>query len=426
MSAAWRGLLDGPLRARARQVLDDITAALRDDALTFDHPSLDGWANRALFFGYLARHDGGRDAQALSDRYLERAVAGLATVPMLPGLHGGFTGIAWVVEHLAEDGDGAKTGRAAGEDDADPGLSVDEALCETLAEGRWTRPWDLIGGLAGIGVYALERSRRPSGRECLARVVERLAELAERRGPGVAWWTRPEWLIPTTREAYPQGYYNLGVAHGAPAVAVVLAGACAANGRAPSPLLEDAVRWILSCRLERAGAVFPYYDERRADLEPARAAWCYGDPGVAAALLAAARAVGRRDWAREAVAIAARAAARPMDECGVQDAGLCHGAAGLALLFARLWHATGDERFADAARRWYARTLALHEPGAGVGGIRAHFGALPPERADEQLRFHGGLLTGACGVGLALLAGLGDVEPAWDRLLAVSLPEVPR
>jgi hypothetical protein len=103
----------------------------------------------------------------------------------------------------------------------------------------------------------------------------------------------------------------------------------------------------------------------------------------------------------------------------VVDAGLCHGSGGLALVFHRLWHATGEHGFADAARRWYAHTLALHRPGAGIAGFHSWLPAIAPEpgRWDADASF----LTGAAGVGLALLAGLG-VEPAWDRLLAASLP----
>jgi class I lanthipeptide synthase len=33
-----------------------------------------------------------------------------------------------------------------------------------------------------------------------------------------------------------------------------------------------------------------------------------------------------------------------------------------------------------------------------------------------------GLLTGAAGVGLALLAAATPVEPSWDRMLLVALP----
>ena len=35
-----------------------------------------------------------------------------------------------------------------------------------------------------------------------------------------------------------------------------------------------------------------------------------------------------------------------------------------------------------------------------------------------------GFLTGAAGIALALLAAVSDVEPAWDRVLLVSIPPI--
>ena len=41
--------------------------------------------------------------------------------------------------------------------------------------------YDLIIGLVGIGVYALERLPRTSARECIELIVDRLDETAVRR-----------------------------------------------------------------------------------------------------------------------------------------------------------------------------------------------------------------------------------------------------
>ncbi|MBI3726400.1 hypothetical protein HY251_20940, partial [bacterium] len=59
--------------------------------------------------------------------------------------------------------------------------------------------------------------------------------------------------------------------------------------------------------------------------------------------------------------------------------------------------------------------LALRESG-GVAGFRAlrHRGGREVPVDDP------GFLTGASGIGLALLAASTDLEPAWDRLLLLS------
>jgi hypothetical protein len=77
--------------------------------------------------------------------------------------------------------------------------------------------------------------------------------------------------------------------------------------------------------------------------------------------------VGEAGWERAALAIARRAAGWPADK-SVFDVGLCHGAAGVGHLFNRLFQATGEDCFAEAARFWLERTLALRQPGRGIAG----------------------------------------------------------
>jgi hypothetical protein len=205
-----------------------------------------------------------------------------------------------------------------------------------------------------------------------------------------------------------------------PGVVALLGNACAAGvGVATArPLLDEVVRWLLAQQAPD-GAGFGHWIEPEGPRPaPCRLAWCYGDPGVAASLLLAARCVREPAWEREALAMALRAAARPADQAGVQDAGLCHGAAGLGHLFNRLYQATGEPRLAEAARFWFRRTFELRHPDRGIAG----FAAFSPEREEPWLD-EPGLLTGAAGIALALLAAATPIEPAWDRMLLVSIPQ---
>ena len=77
----------------------------------------------------------------------------------------------------------------------------------------------------------------------------------------------------------------------------------------------------------------------------------------------------------------------------MRDANLCHGAVGLAHLYNRFYQASGEPVLRDAARAWFARTLAM------------------PRAAQIDL------LDGAIGVGLALYAAISTTEPGWDRIL---------
>ena len=312
-------------------------------------------------------------------------------------------------------------------DEDDPVQEIDEALSMPLQRSPWLGDYDLITGLVGLAVYALERLPRPAAVNLLASIVDRLSERADISEEGAAWFTRPEELPEWQRELHPKGSYNLGVAHGLPAVVAVLAGAVAAGIEKARPLLHDSTRFLLARRqdpLSKTGACFSTAYAPWEEPTGSRLAWCYGDPGVAAALLAAARAAGVPDWERAAVEVALSAAGRPEPGSGIRDAGICHGAAGLGHIYNRMYHTTGEERFADAARFWFERTLTYRKPGQGVGGFRTW--GVVGEANEMGWRDDPGFLEGTTGVGLALLGAISNVEPAWDRVLAISVRTVDR
>jgi hypothetical protein len=258
----------------------------------------------------------------------------------------------------------------------------------------------------------------------LETIVDYLAQTAVSIGEGITWFTSPDWLPRRNRQENPNGYYNLGVAHGVPAVIGLLADACRLGIREEKarPLLEGAVRWVVSHRLSaRPGACYPGVFTPGVEPQPARLAWCYGDPGVAVTLLYAARALGREDWERAALEIATHAAKAAPENSGVRDGGFCHGAFGLAHMYNRIYQAGGDELFADAARLWYRIGLDMRRPEGGIAGFEA-WHLLPNMQMGWTT--DPGLLTGAVGIGLSLLAGLTSVEPQWDRLLITAVPPV--
>lgn len=411
----WRPLMEGTDAAEVQAAILDIAAALAVEAQTPHRASLSGGsAGRALLYAYLAEMWPDRDFDELALRHLERAVDQLTEQSMHEGLYAGFTGVAWVTEHL-------QAGLADHEAD-DPNLGIDELLCNHVAHTPWAGDYDVISGLAGCGIYGLERLPRATGVDIVTRVVERLHDVAVHTDAGICWHRKPELLGPQGRAVSPDGWYDLGIAHGVPGVLTVLAGAVAAGVARDlaEPLVEGAWRWMMAHRLpDDCEGTFAYSIPRRSP-EPARSAWCYGDPGVSAALYVAASRLGKAAWTEQALAIARRAAERPVARCGCVDAGLCHGTSGLALIFNRLWQASGELKFAEAARGWVRETLAARRPGRGIAGFQAYDPRVGRDEATSWID-DGSFLTGAEGIALALLAAISTVEPTWDRVLALSV-----
>lgn len=99
-------------------------------------------------------------------------------------------------------------------------------------------------------------------------------------------------------------------------------------------------------------------------------------------------------------------------ESSINDARLCHGGAGVAMMFKYMYDETGDGRFAQTARYWADVTLglAVHEDGP-AGYKRFTLEVTPPWKPSYTL------LEGIAGIGLSLLSTL-DMErkSEWTEL----------
>lgn len=415
----WEPIAQGSLATEAFAALDDINNALPQPGGVLGAPGsapdpslASGDAGLALYWAYQSLSSGTSEHAERSLAHVDQAIHAVAETVLSERLYSGFTGVAWVVEHLR--------GRVL-HGTPDMNTPIDEALASGL-QGTRLRPFDLIIGLVGVGLYAVDRTHHPCGRSCLTEVLRHLEISAERPAEGATWFTPPELSSATQRTYAPLGHHNLGVAHGVPGVIGLLGTAIAQGAESPSThqLLEDAVRWLMSCRLPDARpTVFPTYVVDGALGSDSRSAWCYGDPGVAIAVLIAARATDNADWERAAVGWLHKCAMRPILAAGVQDAGLCHGAAGLAHIFNRAYQATGIGAFKDASLRWLRHVFTIRRNGDSCAGFPAK-----TYTTDSGGRWEpqAGLLAGAAGVGLALLAAVTDVEPAWDRCMLLDVP----
>ena len=428
-SRSWQPILDGSLAERCREVVEDVVQALGEarrevgtSADTYPIRVLNtpvlarGTSGPALFFTYLDQALPGQGHGETALDFLELSIHQMSQLRLGLALFEGLLSTAWVAEHLA--------GRAFEPEEGDDfNEEIDELLCQVFEAG-FDGEYDLVVGLVGIGVYALERLPRARARELLAAVVGELETRVEKVSGGVTWWTPPNTKVRIDSEI-PRGHYNLGVAHGVPGVIGFFADLLDRGVECERvlPLLEGAVDWLLGYELDDHETSF--FCDRLvpgAELYPTRTGWCYGDPGIVMVLLRAARAAGRSDWEAKALDIAREVAVRPFDKTLIDDAGLCHGAAGVAHVFNRLFHATGEELFRQAAMKWFRQTLEMRRPGEGFAG----YSMWSRQHGEVMWLDDPGFLNGAAGIALAVLAGLTPVEPAWDRVMLLDVAPLAR
>lgn len=419
----WPILADAQQQKAILPILDALQTSL-GEGFQDESPALaGGTAGRAIFMGYLSRLPGKEPVAKLTLDILGQAVDRVGEV-YGSSFFGGYSGIAWAVEHLQKQ---ILTPAGIEGEEEDGNLGVDEVLIDMLDVDRWRSDYDLIGGLVGYGVYALERVEKPTARQLLERVLDHLEKLAVRREVGISWHTSPELLTPWQLSAAPEGYYNLGLAHGVPGVLLLLA-AMQKAGIQPersSKLLKEGVAWFFTQFQNPAigsylGAWCTAPLEREEEESSSRVAWCYGDLGASLALWQMGQLAGESAWQEKALELARLSAKRSMEDSGVKDVGLCHGSAGNMVIFLRLYQHSGEKLFLDTARMYLDHLIQTRTQDLPHAGYTSYSPSMEKGKENENPhQSHPGLLEGAAGAGLGLLAALG-VEPTWDRYMMLT------
>ncbi|MCX5327825.1 lanthionine synthetase C family protein [Streptomyces sp. NBC_00140] len=294
---------------------------------------------------------------------------------------------------------------------------IDAGRLPELAE------FDTIRGLTGYGAYFLHRAPSSDETRAILDYCVRLTEPITHNGEELPGWWTPTGPSGRPDSRFPDGHGNTGMAHGIGGVLALLA--LAARRGTPVRHHHQALRTILVW-LDRwqektnRGPLWPYWvtrDELRrgflAPSPPRRPSWCYGTAGLARAQQLAAIALGDTDRQLDAENALVSALTDTAQLNATTDNGLCHGFAGLA-------HVA-------------ARTAEDAHP-ATVGQLRAAIPALltlpcpPGTDPDETAMFivndkdaGPGLLDGAAGIGLALMAPATKAPPrsSWDACLLI-------
>jgi lantibiotic modifying enzyme len=403
--------LDGDDAARARAAIDAIAVDLEEGQTDWGVSLGQGLADRALFYAWRGVTFDDTAASARAQGLLHCLVEVAETTSPELWLMRGCAGLGWTIAHLSDRGS------------ADVALrTIDATILGALEERSWRFDYDLISGLVGLGVYALARAPGEPAQRMLERILDHLEAAVVQTSTGHAWHTPPRLLPAWQLELAPDGYFNYGLAHGVPGVIALLAAMIEAGEHETRAraLIGPAVTWLLSGELSPdLHARFPMWDSGVAPPILSRAAWCYGDPGVAIALARAARATGSAEAAEAAARIARAVAARQEANAGIIDPAICHGAFGLAHVLRRLSSLIPDPDVKRAAIDWTRRGLAMRREGEGFGGFVY---PTPSKVPDEYAwRSTASLLSGSPGIGLVLLSMLDDECDGWDAPLLTNL-----
>jgi lantibiotic biosynthesis protein len=275
--------------------------------------------------------------------------------------------------------------------------------------------YDAINGLAGIGrVLLAATTGHPRAEPGLIAALEALTTMiTATHGSRPGWWL-PASMHPPSVKAGPSGSAATGVAHGIAGPLAFLAAASASGRTVPGQ--DDAIRhasaWLLGWK---AGGNWQWpasvsgteLDAGTARVTGRQDAWCYGTPGISAALALAGQALGDDALTRAGDAALASLVGRPASAWDAHGPTLCHGHAGVMQCAAGRHPAIAADAASTVTTAFDAtRPFAI------------------PHADGDAVEDRPGFLTGAAGAALALAEHGRLPSPAvparWDCVLLLS------
>lgn len=298
---------------------------------------------------------------------------------------------------------------------ADISPEIDYYIIAELEKLLNEKNFDFLHGAIGIGFYFLDRlkTNKNLSKKYLKIILSSLNENAETNDIGFIKW-RKDRLVPV---------YDLSIAHGISSIVIFLCKIVEIGITENKETLilkeniHSAINFILSTQLDvnKYKSYFPYSFKENTIEESrgSRLAWCYGDLSISIALLFASKILRDNKLYLKALEIIDFSSARRnLKENLVFDACLCHGSAGLALIFYDFFKKTGNIGYYNTSKYWIDKTIEFCNPQHNIELFKVYYdmkkGIWSPRLS---------MLEGLSGIGLTILSFFQSEEPYWDKFM---------
>ncbi|MBK6859640.1 MAG: lanthionine synthetase C family protein [Saprospiraceae bacterium] len=274
----------------------------------------------------------------------------------------------------------------------------------------------LYGGIGG-GLYFLERLPEPLAKKTLSKIIDLLYIHAKITNDTICW--NDNFALNSKENEYTE-QYNLGLAHGVPSIIYFLSILYKNNidKNKCYYLLNGSINWLLKQKLQNPTlSLFPHSLPLDKYSSESRLGWCYGDLGIGTSLYIAGCHTLNQYWKNIAIEILIHSSKRyNLELNSVNDACLCHGTSGIALMYNRIYQKTKIKQFKIASLFWYNQTIQK-----GIN-INKYNGYKTMYRIDNKNKWlnSNNLIHGISGIGLSLISAISTIEPKWDRCLLIS------
>ena len=331
-------------------------------------------------------------------------------------LSGGFTGFLWVLNRLVKMSLLEKNILIEVKNN-------EKYIIQSIDNDFESRNYDLLYGFIGKGIFFLENEHSLKRKAVLEKIIDVLDAIAIKDNDGITWIDEDFNESPTTPR---MPVINLGLAHGVPSILSFVSKVYTAGIRKEKSkkLIINGIKWLLANKNSSKDSMYNSFIGSNED--NTRLGWCYGDLSVSMALMQAYNALREEVWLKEAINIGIHSAQRNLINSGVvqdneqlsYDKGFCHGTAGLAHMYQRLFQATNKLVFKSSADYWLDLTLTNMKGQSNSKFYFPYYNEATNKLAwDEDVS----ILTGTTGVCLSLLTFIEKNQTTWDSILMTDI-----
>lgn len=298
---------------------------------------------------------------------------------------------------------------------------MDNILSDSINQNP-DMPWDILHGKLGIVRYFLKRCNR----ELVANTLYYLQKTAIIDNNEYRWLSQDHFHLTVAGHNF-----DCGLAHGMAGILYFLSKAyelgierelCLKLGNGIIMFYfnnEQDIRMV--------GSYFPnrVMMQKTSTTPPqfSRLAWCYGDLGILYSIYLYYHKIGNSEGMNDIVKKLQQTTLRKnCDFNGVHDAMICHGSAGIAHIYNRLYFMTDLIEFKEAAFYWLRVSLKISRDESVSPPFKFVVSAFSSKEKSNKPKWDEslGLLEGVIGLELVLLSFYNYRHMDWDEVIMLS------
>jgi lantibiotic biosynthesis protein len=373
---------------------------------------LTGDSGIALFLFYYSQKQKNNTASDLAYSHIEECFKKINNNYQTPTYCSGIVGFFWCLEKLNEN-------NFIHSDNDKLLAEFDDFFFNQMIHDIKNNNYDFLHGGLGYAFYFLKRYNNTKSidlknkyKKNLMTVVDEIEKVSIKNNNEIMWSSS----IKSTDNKI---VYNLSLSHGMSSIINFLSRFpnLKENKKQIDKLLNGSINFVLKFYNDKSNeSCFPDFIpviKKNADIKyNSRLAWCYGDLGIALSLYKAGSYLKNPEIIKKSIEIFEKTSYRRLYESHVKDAGVCHGAFGIALIYKKIYSETNNIKFKESYKFWINEGLKMDFHKDGYAGYKKWVGGKGIWENEASI------LEGISGIGMTLLELEGNNN--WDECLLIN------